>query len=344
MAKTISDIAKEAGVSISTVSRVMNNTKAVSDELKEKVYKVIEKNNYTPNIHAQSLTTKKTDIIGVVIPDISNSVFGAITKGINSICSKEGYTLMVCESGGEQEREIKLLNALEEKQIDGVIFSGVYVDEKMVDIMQKKDYPVVLVQQEANMKNTPLDTVTCENVQAIYDVVKSYYEMGHKRIAYLGGPEYDYSSGQLRLSGYKNAMDELGLDIPDSYIQQVEFSFNGGYEGMRKIYEESKELPTAVVAGGDVIAVGAIQFLNDNGIGVPEKISVIGFDDLEFSTYMSPKLSTVRIPYFEEGEKAAGILFDRIKNSNQGINGGNGYEVYYAEHKIIRRGTVKSLK
>lgn len=342
MAITISDIAKEAGVSISTVSRVMNNTKAVSDELREKVYRVIEKNNYTPNIHAQSLTTKKTGIIGVIIPDISNSVFGAITKGINSICTGEGYTLMVCESGGEQEREINLLNTLEERQIDGVIFSGIDVDKKIVDVMKEKDYPIVLVQQEANIEGNPFDTVICNNIQAIYDAVKFYHEMGHRRIAYLGGPHYDYSSGRLRLAGYKKAMRELGLDTPNSYMQQVEFSFEGGYEGMKKIYEESRELPTAVVAGGDVIAIGSIQFLNDIGLTIPEDISVIGFDDLEFCTYIKPALSTIRIPYFEEGEKSAEILLDRIKLGKESRKEKENV-LWYSEHKVIRRGTVKKM-
>lgn len=342
MAITISDIAKEAGVSISTVSRVMNNTKAVSDELREKVYKVIEKNNYTPNIHAQSLTTKKTGIIGVIIPDISNSVFGAITKGINSICSTEGYTLMVCESGGEKEREINLLNTLEERQIDGVIFSGIDVDKEIIDVMKEKDYPIVLVQQETNLKDHPFDTVTCNNIQAIYDVVQFYYERGHRRIAYLGGPAYDYSSGKLRLAGYKKAMKELGLDIFESYIQQVEFSTDGGYEGMKKIYEESQQLPTAVVAGGDVIAIGSIRFLNNNGLEVPKDISVIGFDDLEFCTYIRPALSTVRIPYFEEGEKAAEFLFDRIRLGKESREEKESV-LYYSVHKIIRRGTVKKM-
>lgn len=342
MAITISDIAKEAGVSISTVSRVMNNTKAVSDELREKVYKVIEKNNYVPNVHAQSLTTKKTGIIGVVVPDISNSVFGAITKGINNICTQEGYTLMVCESGGTMEREISLLNTLEERQIDGVIFSGIDVNKEIIDVMKEKNYPIVLVQQEANLEGNPFDTVTCNNTQAIYDVVKFYYEMGHRRIAYLGGPDYDYSSGQLRLAGYEKAMKEFGLEMPNSYIQQVEFSYDDGYAGMRKIYEESQELPTAVVAAGDVIAIGAIQFINNSNLMVPNDISVVGFDDLEFCTYIKPALSTVRIPYFDEGEMSAELLFNRIKQGKESRDEENA--LLYTEHKIIRRGTVKSMK
>ena len=218
MAVTIADIAKEAGVSISTVSRVINNTKPVSPELRERVYQIIEKNHFTPNALAQSMITKKTNIVGVIVPDISNAVFGALTKGINSACSRKGYTIMVCESGGEFERELRLLNILEERQIDGVLFAGVDVNRRLVDEMEKKDYPVVLVTQEASVEESPIDTVTHDNVQAMYDAVMFMHQNGHRKIAYLGGPEYDYSSGQKRLEGYKKALKELGITVPSSYI------------------------------------------------------------------------------------------------------------------------------
>ncbi len=337
MAVTIADIAKEAGVSISTVSRVINNTKPVSPELRERVYQIIEKNHFTPNALAQSMITKKTNIVGVVVPDISNAVFGALTKGINSACSKKGYTIMVCESGGEFERELRLLNILEERQIDGVLFAGVDVNRELVGAMEKKDYPVVLVTQAASAGNSPIDTVMHNNVQAMYDSVMFLYQNGHKKIAYLGGPEYDYSSGQKRLEGYKKALRELGITVPYSYIEQVQFTFQGGYEGMKRIYEENGVLPTAVVAGSDLIAIGAIQFLNSQGVSVPDDISVIGFDDLEYATYFRPELSTVRIPYFEEGEKAAKKLLQCMNGSKTKAS------IQYVPHKIIRRGTVKVL-
>lgn len=337
MAVTIADIAKEAGVSISTVSRVINNTKPVSPELRKRVYQIIEKNHFTPNALAQSMITKKTNIVGVIVPDISNAVFGALTKGINSACSKKGYTIMVCESGGEYERELRLLNILEERQIDGVLFAGVDVNQQLVDEMKKKDYPVVLVTQEASVEDSPIDTVTHDNVQAMYDSVMFLHQNGHSKIAYLGGPEYDYSSGQKRLEGYKKALSELGITVPYSYIEQVQFSFQGGYAGMKRLYEENGVLPTAVVAGSDLIAIGAIQFLNSQGVSVPGEISVIGFDDLEYATYFRPELSTVRIPYFEEGEKAAKELLKYMNGSKTKAS------IHYVTHKIIRRGTVKVL-
>jgi len=336
MAITIADIAKEAGVSISTVSRVMNNTKPVSPELRDRVYKIIEKNNFKPNALAQGLITKKTNMVGVVVPDISNPVFGALTKGINSVCTRKGYTIMVCESGGEHEREMKLLDVLEDKQTDGVLFAGVDVNQDLVDAMLKKQYPVVLVTQESAAGENIIDTVTHDNLQAVCDAVHFLIDNGHERIAYLGGPKHDFSSGKKRLKGYRQALSEAGIAVPDSYIEQGEFSFQSGYDRMKRLYEENSILPTAVVAGSDLIAIGGIQFLTSVGVSVPDDISVIGFDDLDFATYFRPELSTVRIPYFEEGEKAARELIklmsgEKVESATQ-----------YVPHKIIRRGTIKA--
>lgn len=337
MAVTISDIAKEAGVSIATVSRVMNNTKAVSPELKERVYSVIEKNHFTPNALAQGLITKKTNVIGVIVPDISNTVFGTLTKGINSVCAEKGYAIMVCESRGEPEKEKALLDILEERQIDGLLFSGVNVGQDLLDAMNKKKYPIVLMMQEASVENRRIDTVVHDNTKAVYDAVRFLGENGHRRIAYLGGPAYDYSSGRKRLEGYRKAMEELQLPVPDSYIEQVPFSFAGGAEGMRRIYEENSSLPTAVMAGNDLIAIGAIQFLNSQGIAVPDEISVMGFDDQDLTTYFRPELSTVRIPYFDEGKLAAEqLLYHMADDVKEALT-------CYVPHKIIRRGTVKAI-
>lgn len=336
MAVTIADIAREAGVSISTVSRVMNNTKPVSPELRERVYEIIEKNNFKPNALAQGLITKKTNTVGVVIPDISNPVFGALTKGINSVCTKKGYTIMVCESGGEQEQEMKLLDVLEDKQTDGVLFAGVDVNQVLVDAMLKKPYPVVLVTQESAVEENVIDTVTHDNVRAVYDATKFLLDNGHERVAYLGGPKHDFSSGKKRLKGYRMALEEAGITVPDSYIEQGEFTFQSGYEGMKRLYEENNILPTAVVAGSDLIAIGGIQFLNSVGVSVPDEISVIGFDDLDFATCLRPELSTVRIPYYAEGEKAAKELIKFMTGSKEKA------ATHYVPHKIIRRGTTRA--
>lgn len=337
MAVTIADIAREAGVSISTVSRVMNNTKPVSPEVKARVFEVIEKYSYKPNALAKGLITRKTNIVGVIVPDISNSVFGALTKGINSVCAAKGYTIMVCESGGEEEGELRLLEILADKKIDGVLFAGVDVNQKLIDAMLGKEYPTILVTQEASTEVNQLYTVTHNNELATYDAVHFLLDNGHSEIGYIGGPKHDFSSGRKRLAGYKKALSEAGISVPDSYVEQGQFSFQAGYDGMKRIYEENVKLPTAVVAGSDLIAIGAVQFLNSVHISVPDQISIIGFDDLDFVTYFRPELTTVRIPYFTEGEKAAKELIKLMQGK------GSGTEVFYVPHKIIRRGTVKKI-
>ncbi len=337
MAITIEDIAREAGVSIATVSRVINKTKPVSAALRERVYEVIERNNFKPNSLAQGLITKKTNTIGIIVPDISNAVFGKLTKGINHIFAKQGYTVILCESQGRLENELKLLDVLEEKQIEGLLFAGVDVNHTLVKTMMEKSYPVVLMTQEASEDEGVLNTVIHNNVEAVYDAVKFLMDNGHTRIAYLGGPQNDYSSGKKRLKGYRRALEEVGIPVRESYIGQGEFSFAFGYEGMKRIYEENSQLPTAVVTGSDVIAVGAIQYLDNMKVRVPEDISVIGFDDSEFATYIRPELSTVRISYYDEGEKAA-MMLSRLMNEEKNVP-----VIEYVPHKIIRRSTTRSL-
>lgn len=338
MAVTIEDIAREAKVSIATVSRVINNSKAVSTELHQRVYDVIQKNNFKPNSLARGLVTKKSNMIGIVIPDISNPVFGALTKGINSICQHMGYTLMVCESGGIQEKELELLKILSDKMIDGVLFAGVDVNSTLIENMKDKEYPVVLVTQEAADRDGALTTVVHDNVKATYDAVTFLIVNGHKRIAFISGPEHDYSSGKKRMQGYKMALKENEIEVPKSYIEYGNFTFDSGYYCMKKIYEENSELPSAVMICSDLMAIGAMRFLKTSKLKIPDDISIMGFDDSELAMYFTPELSTVRISYFAEGEKAAKELFKLMKGQKY-----SPAKTYYLPHKIIRRNSVRQI-
>lgn len=338
MPVTIQDIAKEANVSIATVSRVINGSKTVSPELKKRVNDVIQKRNFKPNSLARGLITKKTNIIGIIVPDLSNPIFGALTKGINNVCEKKDYTLMVCESGGKKEKEIELLKVLEDKKIDGVLFAGVDINASLVEELEKKEYPKVLVTQEAADGEERIFTVVHDNVKATYDAVSFLIENGHKRIAFIGGPENDFSSGQKRLKGYKLALNENKLKVPDSYIEHGDFTFESGFYCMRKIYEENPLLPTAVMVCNDIMAIGAIRFLKSAKVLVPNDISIMGFDDSELGKYYSPELSTVRISYFDEGVKAAKTLFKLMSNKNYLIS-----KTQFVPHKIIRRNSVRKI-
>ncbi|WP_068783492.1 LacI family DNA-binding transcriptional regulator [Paenibacillus phocaensis] len=334
---TIEDIAREAKVSISTVSRVINNSKAVSPQLKDRVNEVIQKYNFKPNSLARGLVSKRTHTLGIIIPDISNTIFGSLTKGINSICQKMGYTLVVCESGGNQEKEIELLEVLSDKKIDGVLFAGVNVNSVVISEMKNKDYPIVLVTREAVNNEGNLHTVIHDNEGAVYDAMQFLIEHGHKQIAFISGSKDDYSSGQKRLEGYLRALRENHLKEQDSYIQYGNFSFDSGYKCMQTIYEENEELPTAVMISSDLMAIGAITFLKTTNLQVPEDISIMGFDDMDLASYFTPKLSTVRISYFDEGVKAAKTIMKLIAKKASPPS------IQYIPHKIIRRNSVIRL-
>lgn len=344
MAVTIADVAKEANVSISTISRVVNNSKTVSPELKEHVFKVIERTGYRPNVLARGLITKQTQTIGLVVSDISNPVIATVAKGINSVCQERGYTVVVCETDGKAERETELLNKLAEHRIDGLVFAGVDVNHKLTEHMLRMEYPVVLVTQQESYGETRVDTVIHDNYHLTYDAVSFLIANGHRRIAFIAGPKNDYSSGMLRIEGYHAALKEHSIPPTESYVRYGDFSFDAGYESMRQIYEESLELPTAVIAASDLMAIGAMQSAFSLGLSVPEDLSVMGIDDSEMAKYSRPSLSTVRIPYFEEGALAGETLFRLIEERREEKTGTQMPTIEYVKHRIIRRASVGRVK
>jgi LacI family transcriptional regulator len=337
---TIHDIAKEAQVSISTVSRVINNTKEVSPELKKRVYNIIKNHNYEPNQIARSLVTRKTGMIGIILSNISNAVFGALTRGIESICRSRDYTLIVCESGGKNENETKLLQTLGKRHIDGLLFAGVEINQALINKIQSQDYPTVLVTQEISMgvSQKPLPVVIHDNFQAVKDAIHFLYDNNHRKIAFIMGLKNDFSSGQRRFAGYMEALKELGLEYRESYVAFGDFTFESGYKCIRKIYEENTVLPTAVMACSDLIAIGAMRCLENLNIKVPDAMSVMGFDDIELASYVNPELSTVRISYFDEGVYAAETLFSLMEHRELSPP-----STFYLPHQIIRRKSVRNM-
>lgn len=334
---TIKDIASEAGVSIATVSRVMNDSKAVSPELKTRVRAVIERSNFRPNRMARGLITKKSLTIGVIVADISNPVIGDVVKGVNGVCERVGYSPMIFESGGERSKEIHLLNVLSEVMVDGAIFAGVDVNTELAERLVSQDYPIVLVTQEFNGPEGLIATVAHDNELAAREAVDFLAANGHRRISFIGGPKNDYSNVMRRYAGYESAMAEHGFEVDPHHVVFGSFSFESGYECMKRVYEESTSLPSAVIGCSDVVALGAIRFIKQAGLSVPRDISVMGFDDLDIASYASPELSTVRIPHREEGAEAARTLFQLM----DGVSLATGTR--YIPHKVIRRQSVAHL-
>lgn len=341
MAMTIKDVARDAGVSVSTVSRVLNQNPAVSDDLRARVMDSIKKLDYKPSETAQVAARKSNKLIGVMLPDISNSIFGRILRGIDSIVALRGYSIIVCDTGGELEKELHYFNLLKEKQVDGIIMSNALVTDQHLMWIRRNRRPVVFVCQDPEPLDSisiPYGVVNINNQQALCDMVHFLNNMGHRDIAFLSGPIFDPSSGRKRLEGYQKGLAECLIPFRDGMARYCDdFTIECGYKAMNRLYEECITLPTAVMCACDNIAVGAIEFLLDNKVRVPDQISVTGVDDTVLSSAFRPTLTTLRHATFEQGAKSAEMLFELMKDP------GSSGLVYRMPYKILRRQSVRQL-
>lgn len=329
---TIEDIAKDAGVSVSTVSRVMNGSKTVSDELKERVMASVKKFNYRPNAAARSLITKKTDIIAVVQADMMNPVTATILNEIDECCAKNNKVVMICDYHFNNDKAISLLNKFLERNVDGIVFMGVHLEERILKKLREFECPVILAQQGVEGDKCEFTTLTDDSYHAAKDVTNFLIQENHRKIAFIGGDKNDYTNGKLRLQGFLDTMKEQGIDVPDSYVEQTEFSLEGGKQGMQYIYENNISLPTAVVCGSDLIAAGAIRYLQSVKVRVPEDISIFGFDDSISDVFELP-LSTVRS--IDRGKLICEQLFAPETGDKEWI---------YYPYKLLRRSSTKKLQ
>lgn len=337
---TIHDVADAAGVSISTVSRVMNQSPSVSKKTQKRVLEVIRKLGYIPNAAASKAAHKHNKYIGVLFPDISNQVFGRILQGINSVLAPLGYNIIICETNGELDKEIHFLNILKEKQVEGYIMASVTIPQDHLMWIHKNRRPLVYVCQDLpkfDLK-VPASSVNMDNKQAICDMVHFLYHMGHRDIAFIGGPLSDPSAGKCRYDGYMKGMKECRLQIRQDIISfQEAFGIHDGYQGMHEIYEHAMLLPTAVLCACDNMAVGAIDFMYDNSIQVPRQVSVTGVDDSSLAACIRPSLTTIRHATNDSGVKAAQLLLEYIANPDFG---GAAFKTSY---QLLRRQSVRQL-
>lgn len=304
---TISDIAKIAGVSIATVSRVLNGTKAVSPEAAERVHMAIEQTGFRRNAAARNLVIKKSHMIGVVITDISNMYFSQLIKGMDGMARHLNYNIMLTNSNCDEQREIECMNVLMERGVDGIIFTAhQHVGPALESLILNSHIPFVSL----NTSCVNAINVKVDNVKEGYEAAKYLINLGHKNIGHIsGGLGNDVSL--LRLEGYKQAMKESGLTVKSSWIGEGDFTFKGGYEVMEKLLKLNKDL-TAVFLSSDEMAFGAMTCIHDRGMKVPDDISIIGFDNIQYAEYMRPKLTTVSQPIREIGEMAVKTLIRLI--------------------------------
>lgn len=334
MSLTIKDIARMAGVSTATVSRVINNNNSgFSEDTKEKILKIMEENDYRPSSLARSLVTKRSNIIGVLLPDISNPFFPDLVKGIEDTANIMGYNIILCNSNDDVKKEEEYLKILREKYVDGIIYTTVISTEEE-GLKRIIDYkiPCVLLDRSINHNNIPLVYVDSEI--SMYNITKYLIEKGHSKIAYISGPLYS-ASPNLRLVGYKKALKEANIKIDNALIKEGNYKFDGGKECMLALIKEGLNF-TAVACGNDVMALGAIEALKENNIKVPEDISITGFDNIFTSSLITPALTTVSLPIYNMGCTAAKQLINLIEGKRI-------KKKVLLNTEIIERGSVRNI-
>ena len=311
---TIKDVAEFAGVTPAVVSRVFNNdeTLNIKDETRLSVKKAIKALNYVPNSVARSLRTQTSSTIGVLISDITNPFFTEVIKGVQSAAFDAGYTVMLCDTTDNSEEEKKHIEKLRSQSVDGVILGSVYVEDDVVNLLEKLDLKYVMVNRGASNSKAPY--VKSEDIEGIADVVNYLIKMGHKKIGYLSGPLYA-DTAIRRLSGYRRALLEANVPYNSKYIVETMFDEQSGYTACKELLEYP-DRPTAICAANDMSAIGAVRAIREAGLSIPEDISITGFNDIWVSSKLTPALTTVHCGMYEMGRKAFELLLDIIKGAN----------------------------
>ncbi|WXR62614.1 LacI family DNA-binding transcriptional regulator [Peptostreptococcaceae bacterium AGR-M142] len=327
------DIASLADVSKATVSRVINNPELVSEKLRKKVQKVLKETGYTPNLIARELVTKKTKLIGVIFPKVGIDTFSKITEGIMDKLNEEGYDILLASSRESMDEEFKYLNIFKKKYVDGIIFFPTVITKKHIEVLNNLNIPLVLMGQIN--EEIKASSVLFKDLEASKEVVKYLISKEHKKIAYIGFNKHKSIIARKRKEGYIQTLKENNIDINDEYIAKGYFDMKSGYEQTKEIFSKSSEFPTAIFAATDRLAFGAIKYLKEIKLNVPNDVSIISIDDMEISHIFSPSLTTIRFDYYNSGISASDLILKKIINKDQQN------EDILIGYKLIKRESVK---
>ncbi len=310
MKATIRDVAKVAGVSPSTVSRVLTKSAYVAEEKEKRVLEAIEKLNFKPNVVARSLRLKTSRIIGLLIPDITNPFFPEIAKGIEDAAHKNGYNIMLCNTENDIKKERNYVELLKGRQADGLIIAKAGEElEHLIDTI-RAGIPISFIDRPVDLADA--DQIVSNNCLGMKIAVEKLYESGHSQIGLVAGPKH-LPVADERYQGFRAGLLAKKLTINEEWIFNELFSVNGGRNAGLKLLQ-MQDHPTAMICSSDVLAIGFIDSLSEAGFSVPEYMSVIGFDDINFTKYLKPKLTTIRQSKYEMGAKALELLLRRIKS------------------------------
>ena len=332
---TIKDVAREAGVSIATVSRVLNNKSTVAPDLAAKVNQAVEQLGYHPNSIARTLKNDSSKTIGFVVSDISNDFFTRMARGVEDVLNQQGYSLFVCSTDSTQLREEQCLSLLREKQVDGLIINTSGKNDELIAQISRQ-VPIALFGRKISCADFTGDFVDNDNFSGTQELTRHLISLGHRKIGLVSGQMY-VSSARERFAGFQNAMREIGVTVDDQYPYLYKGSFNrisSGADGTKYLYERGA---TAVISANNVLALGALQFCHSAKIRVPEDLSLCSF-----GTIANHELLSVQPTYAEQapasmGARLAELIIERIEAKNQLTN----RELRFSTNLITGNGTSK---
>lgn len=306
---TIRDVAERAEVSVTTVSHVINKTRFVSEDLIQRVNEAIVALNYQPSRLARSLRTKTSGTIGVVIPDNTNPFFAEVVRGIEDHCYQQGYSVFLCNSDGDSEKEYNYIKLLREKGVDGMVLVSTGNKSDSLELLDQGQIPKVIIDRE--LESIDSDSVLVDNLDGGYKATRHLLELGHLRIGCITGSSQITPSAE-RLEGYAKALKEQGIAIESSLIVTGDFKSQSGGECFVNLMMQP-DPPTAVFVCNDLMAFGALSAARQLNVRVPDQLSIVGFDDVAMASMMIPSLTTIAQPKRELGETGATLLLKRIK-------------------------------
>jgi LacI family transcriptional regulator len=315
---TISDVAKRAGVSAMTVSRVVNGTGYTSTETRARVEAAIEELGYVPNALARQLRSKRTKTIALVVSDISNPFFTTIARGVEDFFVGHGFSVMYCNTDEDEAEEEQYLLMLIERQVDGILLVPARSSGDPFRLLKTHHMPVVVIDRRIDAAN--VDSVRCDSEAGAYALAKHLVDLGHRRIAVLTGRR-DVSTSVDRVAGCRRAMEEVGADLPDELVHWGGFQFGksnqaDGHRMATEMLAAEGERPTAVFCANNFIGFGAIRALREAGLRVPDDMSVVAFDDLPEEWISEPFLTVAAQPAYEIGRRAATLLLAHIRGDH----------------------------
>lgn len=305
---TIVDIANIAGVSKSTVSRVINKNKLVKKETRDRVLKVIDELGYVPNNVARSLITKKTLSVGLIIPDIVNPFYSETSKIIEETLRKLGYSLIICNTNNQSNLQNRYMDILLQRKVDGIIFGSVKTNDRKVIKFSEQGLPYITYHRHLTNNNS--NFVISDDIEGIKVAVKHLVGLGHKDIAYISGPT-SFSTGLNRLKGFIESRKLFKINNDRDFIQEGDFSEKKSWQATKRLLSLTNP-PTAILAANDLMAISALDCILQHGLSVPKNISLIGYDNINLASHARIMLTTVSVTKKKMARLAAELLIKKI--------------------------------